>query len=88
MSNKKCLATITILIKDRQTHAQDVQKILSDYGHFIIARMGVNVQRSCIEHCTGLITIMVEGSKEDIEQLTAKFDDLYGVVAKFIIMTD
>lgn len=79
---KKHLASITILVKDRQMHAQDVQKILTDNGHLILARLGVNPQRSCIENCTGFIVIAVEGTSKEINDLTKKLDTLYGIVAK------
>lgn len=88
MSNKKQLATITILIKDRQSHAKDVQQILTDSGHLIIARLGVNVQRACVENCTGLITVAVEGTNQEINKLTEKLNKLYGIVAKNNIMTE
>lgn len=87
MENKKHLATITILVKDRQTNSKDVQQILTDNGHLIIARLGVNVQRSCVENCTGLITVAVEGTADEINGLTEKIDSLYGIVAKNNIMT-
>jgi metal-responsive CopG/Arc/MetJ family transcriptional regulator len=85
---KKHLATITILVKDRQMHAGDVQKILTENGHLILARLGVNVQRACIKHCTGFITIAVEGTANEIRDLTKKLDKLYGIAAKSCIMTD
>jgi metal-responsive CopG/Arc/MetJ family transcriptional regulator len=85
---KKHLATITILIKDRQTHAKDVQEILTENGHFIMARLGVNVQRSCITNCTGLISVAVEGTAKQINDLAKKLDSLYGIVAKACIVTE
>lgn len=88
MLNKKQLATITILIKDRQAHAKDVQQILTDSGHLVIARLGVNVQRACVENCTGLITVAVEGANQEINELTEKLNKLYGIVAKNNIMTE
>jgi metal-responsive CopG/Arc/MetJ family transcriptional regulator len=88
MSEKKHLGTISILVKDRQSHAQDVQKILTDNGHLIMARLGVNVQRSCVENCNGIITVAVEGTADEIRGLAEKFDDFYGVVAKSHILTD
>lgn len=87
MTTKKQLGTITILIKDRQTHAPDVNRLLSDAGHLIIARLGVNVQRSCVTDCTGMITVAVEGTAKEINDLTKKLDKLYGIVAKTSIMT-
>ncbi len=88
MPNKKQLGTITVLVKDRQTHSIDVNKVLSDFGHHVIARLGVNVQRTCIEHCTGMITIAVEATTKEINDLTKELDGLYGIVAKASIMTD
>lgn len=88
MPAKKHLATITILVKDRQTHSQDVQRILTENGHLIMARLGVNPQRSCITNCTGLIAIAVEGTSKQINDLTRKLNKLYGIVAKKNIMTD
>ncbi len=88
MPNKKHLATITILVKDRQTHAKEVQQILTDYGHLIMARLGVNAQRSCVENCTGLVAVAVEGTANEINDLTQKLDTLYGIVAKNNIMTE
>lgn len=87
MPAKKHLATITVLVKDRQMHAKDVQQILTDNGHIVLARLGVNPQRACIEHCTGLIVIAVEGTVKEISDLTAKLDSLYGIVAKSCIVT-
>lgn len=88
MSDKKHLGTITILVKDRQMHAKDVNQMLTDHGHIIMARLGVNVQRSCVEHCTGMITVAVEGTAKEINDLTAAIDGLYGIVAKASIVTD
>jgi len=88
MAIKKHLGTITILVKDRQVHAEDVNRLLTDNGHMIMARLGVNVQKSCVEHCTGMITITVEATAKEINDLTKKLDKLYGIVAKASIMTE
>jgi putative iron-only hydrogenase system regulator len=88
MPDKKHLATITIMVKDRQSHAKDVQEILTEHGHMVMARLGVNVQRQCIDHCTGLITVAVEGTAREITQLTEKLDNLYGIVARTCMMTE
>lgn len=85
--NKKHLATITILVKDRQKASVDLQKLLTENGHMIMARLGVNPQRACIKNCTGLVAIVVEGQAKDINSLTKKIDKLYGIVAKSVIVT-
>ena len=88
MPNKKHLATITILVKDRQTNSENVNKMLTENSYLIMARLGVNVQRSCVENCTGMITAAVEGTTKEINDLTEKLDGLYGIVAKANIMTE
>ena len=84
---KKYLATITIFSNDRQENSQEIQKILTANGHIIMARMGVNVQKSCISNCTALIAIAVEGDKKAIDGLTKQLNKIYGVTAKNNIMT-
>jgi len=86
--NKKHLATISILVKDREKNSLELNQILTDNGHLILARLGVNVQRHCIEHCTGLITVVVEATAEEISQLTEQLDGLYGIVAKKNVLTE
>lgn len=88
MPDKKHLGTITILVKDRQTHAPDVNQLLTDNGHLILARLGVNLSRACVANCTAMITVAVEGSADEINTLTDKINSLYGIVAKATIMTD
>ena len=82
------LATITILIKDRHNNAKSVNQILTEYGHIIVARLGVNVNRTCLKNCTGLITVAVEATTDEINVLNEKLDKLYGIVAKKAIMTE
>lgn len=79
---KMHLATITILVKDRQTQAPEVNRILTENGHLIMARLGVNVQRHCVEHCTALISIVMEGESRDINRITKELNNLYGIVAQ------
>ncbi|MFA5871724.1 MAG: hypothetical protein WC858_03280 [Parcubacteria group bacterium] len=80
------LATITILVKDRQMHAPEVNQILTDSGHLIMARLGVNVQRHCNESCTAMITVAVEATAGEISAITKKLNKLYGIVAKACVV--
>ena len=59
--SKKYLATITILVENRQANSQELQEILTKNGHLIMARMGINVEKSCVDNCTGLIVLVAEG---------------------------
>lgn len=87
MSDKRHLATISILLKDRQSQAADLQQILTDSGHMIMARMGVNVQPKCVENCTGMIILAVDGSMREIKALVKKIDQIYGIVAEYSVLT-
>jgi len=55
MSEKRHLGTITILIKDRQMHSVDVQKILTDHGHKIMARLGVKGITDDLDKLYGIV---------------------------------
>lgn len=88
MPSKQQLGTITILVKDRQMHAKEMNQLLTDAGHIIMARLGVNVQPMCIEHCTGLIVVVVKGATRELKSLTSKLNKLYGIVAKINIVSD
>lgn len=80
------LATITILVKDREKHSTEVNRVLTENGHFILARLGVNVQRHCIERCTAVITVTVEAESKDIKRITKELNGLYGIVAKECVL--
>ncbi len=84
---KEHLATITVLTKDRHANAQEIQKILTESGHLIMARLGVNPSRACVKGCAGLMTLAVTGTAGEINSLTKKLDKIYGVVARNIIIT-
>lgn len=88
MPSKKHLGTITVLMKDRHNYAVEVQEILTANGHLIMSRMGINPARTCVKNCTGIITLIVEGTAVEINALTKKLDKLYGVVAKRVIITE
>jgi len=79
------IGVISILIKNRQTHAANVQDILTAHGHIVMARLGVNVQPFCLKNCTGLVSLAVKGSLKEINQLKSDLDRLYVIVAKKII---
>lgn len=87
MPKKIHIGTISILVKDRQVNAKDLNQMLTENGHLIMARLGVNLQKSCVDHCTGLIVAAVEGSAQEINSLAEEIDCLYGVVAKASIVT-
>ncbi|MDI6777668.1 MAG: hypothetical protein QMD77_00595 [Patescibacteria group bacterium] len=89
MANKKeklRLATITILVEDRQMHSPEVNRILTENGHLVMARLGVNVQRHCVSNCTAMITVALEATARDITKITKERNSLYGITAKACVM--
>lgn len=80
------IATVTILVKERETHAGKVNEILSKHGDSIISRLGVNLGRAGVRNYSGLITIVLEGTNADIKALTDELDGLYGIVAQACIL--
>ncbi len=85
---KRHLGAITVLIKDRHTHAKSVNEILTKHGKIILARLGVNTERTCTENYGGLITVAVEGTAEEVNALYKELDELYGIVARKAIVTE
>lgn len=62
------LASISILTTNRQKVSRELNDFLTQNGHLIISRMGVNIQKSCTENCPGLIVLVLKDKKEKIDQ--------------------
>lgn len=84
---KQHLGTITIMITNRQVNSEKLNKALSENGHVILTRLGVNIEPRCISNCSGLITIIVKGTSVQINDLTKTLNKLYGVIAKNCVIT-
>ena len=84
----RVLATISILATDRQAISNELNKILSDSGHLIMSRLGVNVQRNCFEHCMGLIILAVEGDGPKIAELEQNLKKLPHLIVKMSVMKE
>jgi len=83
---KISLGTISILIKNREVYGGKVQKILSDNSHLVMSRMGVNIQPKCISNCLGVITVVAQGTKADLEKLATNIKAVKGITAKLNIL--
>ncbi len=84
----RILATISILTTDRQAVSAELNKVLTESGHLIMSRLGVNVQRNCFEHCLGLIILAVEGDGPKIAELEQKLKALPHLIIKMSIMKE
>ncbi len=85
---KKHLSSLTILVEDRQANVAKLNKLLTDHGHTILSRLGVNINKTCLEHCMGLIILVVEGTSDQIHELTKKISKLKGMKVKNSIITE
>lgn len=74
----KRLGVIGIVIKDRKKVNSRLNEILSDFGDIIIGRMGVPSR----EHELCVISLIVEGTSDDIGAMTGKLGNLEGVNLK------
>ncbi len=84
----RILATISVLATDRQATSPELNRVLTDYGHLIMSRLGVNVQRNCFEHCLGLIILAVEGEGPKIAELEQKLKALPHLIVKMSLMKE
>lgn len=79
---KTHIATVSILVKERETNVEEVNEILSRHADRIVSRLGVNLDRFETVGGSGLIDVVVLGSSEEIKALTDELDGLYGIVAR------
>ncbi|HBB37419.1 MAG: hypothetical protein UX02_C0001G0319 [Candidatus Moranbacteria bacterium GW2011_GWC1_45_18] len=79
---KMHLATITIFVSDRKGLSASVNRILTNNGRLIMARLGVNVQRHCVQNCLALIVVAAEGTAKEIDALAKELNKLKGIKAK------
>lgn len=71
------LALISIIVSNRGASEQ-INALLSEYGEYIIGRMGVPYK----ERQISLISIAIDAPNEKINALTGKLGMLEGVTAK------
>lgn len=73
--NKNRVGFIGIIIQQREQTAQTLNQILSQFGHLILGRMGMPYR----EREINIITLIVDGSTEDIGALTGKIGQIQGI---------
>ncbi|NTW45547.1 MAG: hypothetical protein HGB18_00645 [Candidatus Moranbacteria bacterium] len=83
---KTHLATVSILVKERDTHVAEVNAILSRHADRIISRLGVNLDRFEAIGGSGLIDVVVLGTAAELKALTDELDALYGIVARISVL--
>ncbi|MDE7084038.1 MAG: iron-only hydrogenase system regulator [Clostridia bacterium] len=73
------IAIISIIVEDRTASAQ-INKILSDFGDFVVGRMGIPYRQKEVS----VMCVVVDAPTEVINQVTGKIGMLSGVSAKTV----
>ena len=76
------VAVIGIIINNREESAKKVNDILSNFGEIIIGRMGIPYK----EKHLSVISIIADGTNEQIGALTGKLGNIKGVKVKVALM--
>ncbi len=76
--DKKRVGFVGIVIEDRKKSAVAVNHILTQYGDFIVARVGIPYH----EKNVSIITLVVDMSTNEMGALTGKLGVLEGVSVK------
>ena len=77
---EKRIGTITILIKDRLLSA-NINRILSDHSDIILCRQGLPFH----DRAVAVISLIVEGSVNQINALTGSLGRLQGIECKAVV---
>jgi putative iron-only hydrogenase system regulator len=78
MANENRVAVVGIVISNREGTARKVNDILSGFGEIIVGRMGVPYK----ERNISVISIIVDGTNDEIGALTGKLGNISGVRVK------
>ena len=73
----KRIGYVGIVVSNRD-HAQKINRILSDHAEIIIGRMGIPYN----ERNVGIITVIVNGTTDEIGSLTGKLGMIEGISVK------
>lgn len=73
------IAVISIIIEDRAASAQ-INKILSDFGDYMVGRMGIPYRQKSVS----VICVVIDAPMEVINQVTGKIGMISSVSAKTV----
>jgi len=72
------IAVIGIVVNNREENADRVNDILSNFGNIIVGRMGIPYKEKGIS----VMSIIVDGTNDEIGAITGKLGNIKGVRAK------
>jgi len=76
--DKKRVGVVGIIIENRGKSAPEVNKLLTQYGDIIVGRMGIPYH----ERGVHVITLIVDGTTNEIGAMTGKLGMIDGVKVK------
>ncbi|SCZ10899.1 TM1266 family iron-only hydrogenase system putative regulator [Alkaliphilus peptidifermentans] len=74
---EKRIGVVAIIVEDKNK-VQDVNNLLSEYAEMIVGRMGIPYK----EKGLSIISIIIDGTTDDIGGLTGKLGRITGVTVK------
>lgn len=78
MSSEKRIGVIAIILENPQEVQGRVNSLISEFGRIVIGRMGIpNHERNL-----GVLSLIVEGTEDEINTLTGKLGNINGVNAR------
>lgn len=77
------LGVIGILVENRDNDAKKINEILSEHSDIIVGRMGIPYRVKNIS----VISLIVDGSTDEIGAMTGKLGNLKSVKVKTALMT-
>jgi putative iron-only hydrogenase system regulator len=77
---EKRIGALLIVVKDKE-HVIQLNRILSDESPIIIARQGVPLR----EKSVSVISLVVEGTTDEISSLSGKLGKLQGISVKTVL---
>ncbi|MEW6621792.1 MAG: TM1266 family iron-only hydrogenase system putative regulator [Bacillota bacterium] len=75
------IAVVGIVVSNREENARRVNEILTGYGHLIVGRMGIPYR----DRGVSVISLIVDGTNDDIGALTGKLGNIKGVKVKSVV---
>lgn len=78
MEKENRIAIIGIVVQNREETARKLNEILSGFGDIIVGRMGIPYK----ERDVSVISLIVDGTNDEIGALTGKLGNINGVKAK------
>jgi len=78
MEKENKVAVIGIVVSNREETSKKVNEVLSSFGSIIVGRMGIPYREKNIS----VISIIVDGTNDEIGALAGKLGNIKGIKAK------